>query len=433
MASGEAGTTTAEAPKAQSSSADIAAAATQGRGEVPTPQPGGTPGAHAPSDSAPRGAALRFGAGPGLGSVLRRKAAGGREAPSGPQDAPLPRALRRALARAAQSDCRLPLAAGELRHVQASLAELLELPEDMALLAVLEGPGERLGLMALGPAVISAVIEQHTTGTVSAGEGVPRRPTRTDAAMAAGLIDRALGELEAGLGAEPGAAAAAAAAWAAGYRYASFLDEPRALGLLLEDIPYEVATATVDLASGARRGRVLLALPAVPHRSGPAASRRAMPATAEARAALAAARHMTRNDEGGELWQERMGRTVMASPAALEAVLCRLKLPLSAVLGWKPGDFVLLPGGALDRVALESGGRAFARARLGQSRGCRALRLQRPGDKDAGASSQASMAGFAIPAIPQAPLPDRGSPEAGLPDLGMPALAPLPDLGDDIL
>jgi flagellar motor switch protein FliM len=447
MASGEAGPTTAEASKAPTQPAGDTLADEQGRGEAPMPgtryPPGDRPGKGAPGGGTPAGNGLRFGSGPGLGAVLRRKAASGREPPVAPEQAPLPRALRRALARAAQADCRLPLAAGELRHTQASLAELLDMPEDMALLAVLEGPGERLGLMALGPAVTAALIEQHTTGSVSAGQGAARRPTRTDAAMAAGLIDRSLTELQTGLCAEPGAAAAAAAAWAAGYRYASFLEEPRALGLLLEDVPYEVATATVDLANGARRGTVLLAMPAAPQRSGPGPVRRGAGAVA---VPARVAPPLPDPAEAEGQWKERIGRTGMASPAALEGVLCRLKLPLSAVLAWKPGDFVLLPGGALDRVALEGGGRVFARARLGQSRGRRALRLQPTGSSEGPPPRQPPLAGFAATAStlsagarPAGPgrthsaAPGSGPPDLAPSDFAMPALAPLPDLGDDIL
>lgn len=420
MASGEAGTKAAGAPKAAAVPRGVDPEAMQGPDEAPGTRPGGTPGA---------GGKPAFGQGPGLGAVLRRKAAGGRPPAVASGEAPAARALRRALARAAQADCHLPLAASEVRLREASLAELLEMPEDMALLAVLEGPGERLGLMALGPAVVTALIEQHTTGSVGAAEGPPRRPTRTDAAMAAGLIDRAMTEFETGLAAETGAAATAAA-WASGYRYASFLDEPRPLGLLLEDIAYEVATATVDLAGGARRGTVLLALPAGASRSAPG---RARPAAADRKGPVGpvrpAAVDADIDGDAAAAWQDRMSRTVMASPASLGAVLCRLKLPLGVVLGWQRGDFVVLPGGMLDRVTLEGpGARVLARARLGQSRGARALRLTPAEAEGAGGHVAPPAALSGQPAVASVP-----SASAPLPDLGSPALAPLPDLGDDLL
>ncbi|MGY6411311.1 MAG: FliM/FliN family flagellar motor switch protein [Alkalilacustris sp.] len=268
--------------------------------------------------------------------------------------------MRRALARAAQADCGLALAATEVRLVDISLAELLEVLEPHALLAVMEGPGERLGLMALSPAMLGSFIEHRTTGIVTSAELPTRRPTRTDAAMAADLIDRSMAELEAGLTGTPDLG------WAGGYRYASFLDDPRPLGLLLEDVPYQMLEVTLDIASGARHGRLMLVLPRATHRRG-----LALPQRGDGRQPLSAAAETA-------AWRDRMTRNVMASPARLDAVLHRLRVPLNAALAWKPGDFVVLAGASVGSVRLESGGKAMGRARLGQARGQRALRLDIP-------------------------------------------------------
>jgi len=293
--------------------------------------------------------------------ALRRKAQGARPPVPDQAEAGAARALRRALARAAEAECGLPVAAGSVRLTEASLAELLELPEPSSLLAVLEGPGEQLGLFALGPESLAALIEQQTTGGVLPGPTSARRPTRTDAAMSAGLIDRTMTEIEAGLAGTPDLG------WAGGYRYASFLDDPRPLGLLLEDIAYRIFVVTADFAGGVRRGTVLLALPARPRGRFPAPG---TPAEAEASDPAAAA---------AGAWSAQMQAAVLASPATLEGVLARLRLPLAAVLGWREGDFVLLPTAAVDGVTLEAaGGRPLARARLGQSHGHRALRLLPP-------------------------------------------------------
>ena len=161
------------------------------------------------------------------GDVIRRKVAVARAmALEGGPGAD--RGWRLALARAANDEIGLAMEVTRLAIERRSLADLLELVPERALIAVLEGPCEGLGLIALAPPVLAAMIEQQTIGRVAAGPVAPRRPTRTDAAMVAGLIDRALADLETGLEQDMDRV------WAAGFRYASFLDDPRPLGLLLE-------------------------------------------------------------------------------------------------------------------------------------------------------------------------------------------------------
>ena len=65
-------------------------------------------------------------------------------------------------------------------------------------------------------------------------------------------LDRpALQRLEAALGGDDDLI------WAGGFRYASFLDDPRPLGLLLEDVDYRVLEAEVSLAQGAQDGGIV--------------------------------------------------------------------------------------------------------------------------------------------------------------------------------
>lgn len=304
-------------------------------------------------------------------SVLRRKAGAAR---TGPRPRPeAERALALALARAARDVLALPLEVQRIEASRATLDELLEMPESLALFAVVEGPGEGLGLVMVTAPVLAGLIEVQTIGRVTAADPVPRRPTRTDAAMTAGLVDRLLQELERGLG------EGADAAWAAGYRYASFLDDPRPLSLLLEETVYRVFRCEVALgAPPAKRGLLLLALPATaragaaprrplapaPDGNDPTALREPGQEAAEA-AAAASAR-----------WSKALEAAVMATPATLEAVLDRVAMPIASVLALRPGMVLALPTAALDRLALEGpGGRRLAEGRLGQTRGLRAVRL----------------------------------------------------------
>ncbi|WP_246100167.1 FliM/FliN family flagellar motor switch protein [Cereibacter sediminicola] len=285
-------------------------------------------------------------------SVLRRKI----EAKARPVVAQVTgaeRALRLSLARAARDAFALALDVAGLSSARRSLAELLEMPEERSLYAIVEGPGEGLGLVALSPPVLSALIEVQTIGRVSALAPASRKPTRTDAAMVSGFIDQTLAELEFLLAEDEDRI------WAGGFRYASFLDDPRPLGLLLEDCAYRVLTVNVDLALGAKSGPLLLALPAEGRGEPPL-----RPETPEEAAALVSDFGMALADQ------------VMGAECLLDAVLARVTLPLGTVMGWQVGDVVDLSKATLEDVAFVAlDGRQVAEGRLGQHRGMRAIRL----------------------------------------------------------
>lgn len=286
------------------------------------------------------------------GDIIRKKVAAGRSGQSegGPG---ADRAWRLALARAANDIIALPLDVSRLSVHRRSLAELLELAPERALIAVLEGPAEGLGILMLSPPVLSAMIEMQTMGRVSSIPPPVRKPTRTDASMVADLIDRALQELEGGLESDPDLI------WAGGFRYASFLDDPRPLGLLLEEEHYRVLQAELRLGNGAKSGAVLLALPAEGRGRAPKPAPTATPAP------VAAA-----------LFTKALSDQVMRTEADLAAVLHRFTVPLSFVMALKAGDLVPLSTAALDRIVLQGlDGRPLATGRLGQNRGMRAVRL----------------------------------------------------------
>jgi flagellar motor switch protein FliM len=268
------------------------------------------------------------------GEVIRKKVAAGRvgDQEGGPG---ADRGWRLALARAANDTIALPLEVTRLSVNRRSLAELLELAPERALIAVLEGPGDGLGIITLSPPVLSAMIEMQTMGKVGSAAPPSRKPTRTDASMVAGLIDRALEDLEAGLEYDPDLT------WAGGFRYASFLDDPRPLGLLLEEEHYRVLDAEVRLGNGAKSGPVLLALPAEGRGRAPRPAPETMPAP------VAAA-----------LFTKALSDQVMRTEADLSAVLHRVTVPLASVMSLKVGDLVPLSMAALDRAG--RAGRAAA-------------------------------------------------------------------------
>ncbi len=288
----------------------------------------------------------------GKGGVIRRKLAAARaEAAEGGPGAD--RGWRLSLARAARDQLKLGLEVTSMALSRLSLPELLELPPERSMLVVLEGPAEGLGLLVLSPAILQGFVEVQTIGRVASAPVAARKPTRTDAAMVAGLIDAALGGLEQVLAQE------ADLIWAGGFRYASFLDDPRPLGLLLEETAYRVLSAEVSLAMGLRSGPVILALPAE--------GRGRLPTLPEAPVAVA---------ESGPAFTVQLADRLSGADCALDAVLTRLNLPLNRLLSLVEGEVLALPFAALDRISLEGlDGRRVGEGKLGQNRGMRALRL----------------------------------------------------------
>ncbi len=284
--------------------------------------------------------------------VIRRKLAGAQvaSAPGGGVEKAWPLAL----ARAARDRFDLMVEVGPVRAARLSLTELLDLPPDRAMIAVLEGPREGLGVLILSPEVLSALIEAQTLGAVSNQPLIARKPTRTDAAMVADFLDSALAGLEAALLTDEDLV------WTDGYRYASFLDDPRPLGLVLEDAAFKVLQADCVLGGGARTGGLILALPAEGHGRRPQRNPKAPVAPPAASMVFSAA----------------LGEQVLSADCQLQAVLYRMTIPLSAVMGLEVDTVIPLPMAALERIELEGiDGRRVGQGRLGQHRGMRAVRV----------------------------------------------------------
>jgi flagellar motor switch protein FliM len=239
----------------------------------------------------------------------------------------------------------------QLTITRAGLAEILDLAPNHALVALLDGPHGSLGVLMLAPAVTASLIEMQTLGRLSSQPPPARKPTRIDAAMVAGVVDRALAGLDQTLADE------ADLVWAGGFRYASYMDEVRPLGLMLEEDSYRVLSADLQLGPGDRQGQVILILPAIGRGERPEAGLAAPGDSApQFTAALAA--------------------QVEQADCRLEAVIGRLVLPIGRIMTLQVGEVLDLPQAALDAVTLEAqDGRRIARARLGQNRGMRALKI----------------------------------------------------------
>lgn len=258
------------------------------------------------------------------------------------------RAWTLAVARAARDELGLPVDLRDIVVERRVLAEVAELLPDPALIAVLdEGQGRSTGFAVLDAALTAGMVEALTTGRVSAG-GEARRPTRTDAAMLAPVLDRALAGFETALDGVAGQETMR------GYRFAALADGARSLLLMLDEGPYRLMRARGVLGGGLRDGVLMLGLP---DRTSPVTPRIAPPVRDDSFAADMAAQ-------------------VVQAAVRLDAVLLRLSLPLGTVLQLEVGQEIALVQADIARIGLEGlDGRRVATGLLGQQGGLRAIRI----------------------------------------------------------
>lgn len=286
----------------------------------------------------------------GFNPGLRRKIqSGGARGPDAP---PRPKGVDTAFARAlgkagAPYDGLSPKSTVGPPQWDARVADLVAAVPENGLLVLLEAGDDLRALCVFDPGMVDALIEVQTTGRVDAGPGLPRAPTRIDAALSKDFTGLFLGALEGEL------AGVAGVDWPVTLTYGAPLLDARQLELLLPERAYHLFRASVDLGGGAKTGSVLLGVP-VTGLSDPSAQPVA--------------------DDGRwrALWQD----TLYAAPVLMEAVLLRRWVPLSRIEALDVGDVLPLDRGDLGSVDLcDARGKRRFRARLGRADGRRALRL----------------------------------------------------------
>ncbi len=302
-------------------------------------------------------------------STLQRKVAGARERGGAHGDRSALRALRQALGRSSRDIVELPLSVIGATQSRASQDELLRHLDDDRLLILLDGPDGLSGVATLDLALISALIQQQTTGRVSPKAPEARAFTDTDAALAAPLLEDLLSRA-AELTAVPSDRACLT-----GYRFGALAEDAQSLALTLEAERFRVFEMTIDIAAGQRQGVIGLVLP-------------------ERESAVAPpARGKDKGNDGPHL-----GEAVMAAHAELRVILCRMHLPLAELSALRPGDVVPLVTHRLDKTELQSiSGQYLTVGRLGQADGFRAIRLNESqlADED----NSAAPVGRAMPAV----------------------------------
>ncbi len=339
---------------------------------------GGQTGVLARKLARARGGLADFGMG-GLGAGLDGAAAGldapdlgaGEGISAGAAVDPHIRAWRLALARAARDQLKMTVGFSDVSCAQASLTEVLESPMQRALILMLQGRGEGMGLMILSGQMLAALVEMLTLTHLSANapdEADLRKPTRTDAAMAVEFIDAALAGFEQIVAEGAGGAAGNGAGgdWAAGYRYAAFIDDPRPLHLMLEDGDYHLLSADLVLEDGSRSGKIYLALPMLPAAFD-------LPDFAPLDVAADPAPMIEAQED---TFQHDLAAQVQDLGVQIDATIAQISLPIERIMRLAVGEVLALPLANLDQISLRGmDGFRVAGARLGQNRGMRALRL----------------------------------------------------------
>ncbi len=278
-------------------------------------------------------------------SVIRRMAGVGRPPPEIPRF-DMARALKTAFAQAAQEEIDLVAAATRVGQARTTIGKLLESLPENALLTLLEGPQEQYGLLIFDAQSLAAFIEMQTTGRVVPHPAPERIPTRTDALLVSGFINRLLAlfsqvafeaELE-------------AAASLEGYGYRQKLADAREVEMTLPDVPFRLFNVQAEFGTGAKQGQVSLLLPC------------------EVAGATAT--------PDAQKWHAQFVDLVQCAPVELEAILTRHKMPLSEVTGMRPGMQILLPREAIGQVVFcDLNGDMISMGQLGQTEGFRAVRL----------------------------------------------------------
>ena len=285
-------------------------------------------------------------------SVLRRKLRQGEPTTPPAADMSPGRALRLALSRAADRTVGLRLTVLGLTDDIMTLDEVVDqLSPDHMILSATTGAdsgADLLGLLAVDPELRSCLIEIQTMGALSTAAATPRGVTAADAALATPVMVAFLAMLN------ETATGTQLAGWAADTTIGPPLEGPRAAGLALPDGAYRLVRLSLDFAAGERQGELCLALPQ--HRN---------PRAAPKDGATCAA------------WAAAFNDQVQNSHANLNAVLHRIRLPVSQIEAFELGQVIPLAGTRVTSIKLVGAdGRIVTTARLGQMAGQRAVRVE---------------------------------------------------------
>lgn len=265
--------------------------------------------------------------------------------PAGAGFVPLREAFALPLRRAAEAGARLDLNVSDVASISGDLPDLLTDVQASDLIFALQRDGAPVAVTILSVDLVLALVEMQTAGGLVSSADEDHMPTAADSALAAPFIDAMLALFA------PATSGTALDGTCDGLSRGARLEDARAVELALAKGRYSGARATCVY--GERNGAISLILPPAP-----------------------TPQEQTEDVSG---WKAEWSPAVARIPARLDAVLHRLRVPLSDVESWQVDQVVALPGASVSGLRLETpDGRLVTRARLGQCSGHRAARVELP-------------------------------------------------------
>jgi flagellar motor switch protein FliM len=281
------------------------------------------------------------------------------------------RAVRLALTKAANDAVGLILTVSSVAEETNALDDTLgALPEGLMLVG-LHRDDVLVGLIAVDMQLRAAALEMQTMGALINQIAQDRKPTRTDKAMSDPFLSGFLAAFPDAVVGSP------LEGWCDGITQLDAIADVRAAGLILADCPYRTVQMSVDLGVAERQGLLVVILPivATPEIAG-------VPEVPDVN------------------WAVEFRNKVNQVPATLTAQLHRFALPISAAQDLQVGQVLPLTGCTVHSVRLISAnGRDVGQAKLGQSGGMRAIRMETapPPDLDDLSTVRASHATNTLP------------------------------------
>lgn len=285
-------------------------------------------------------------------SLVQRKARTERDAHAA-RAMSLGRALRLTASKQAGSMMDLALGVLGVTRKTVSAADLPEYLDPEGLILLMDGAGTQVAAAVFDSALVAGFIQQQTMGRVTpvSGTADQRAHTATDAALCAPFIETLLSR--AALLPEE----VADRELLEGYRFGVWAQEQRQAQLALDAPEYEVIEMMLDLAAGARNGKLVLVLAEQQKAEEPEEEGESTP--------------------NATLGSKKLVHNVLAVRADLTVALTRMTLPLSQITAFKPDDVLDLNLSSMTQaLVVDANGEILSRGTLGQVDGMRALQVE---------------------------------------------------------